>query len=174
MRVMGLMALGTERAAGMLGRDYLGKSLGFGGVLFVAAPAEIGDVGQCWLVGRRVVRVGVGGLRAVARFAGNMSVAAGGARFGFVVVAHHAGILAGEGNGVLADDAERRRVIMPVLAESLRDQSSADQQEGPKPYDENHGGADKMTRVTQKLAQSPSFPKGNDGIPSSKTGSKRP
>jgi hypothetical protein len=49
---------------------------------------------------------------------------------------------------------------MPVLAEGLRDQGRADQQEGREPRDENHGGANQMTRVTQKLAQGPSFSKG--------------
>jgi hypothetical protein len=42
---MGLMAGGTERAAGMFGGHHLRKVLGLGGVLFMAAPAEIGDIG---------------------------------------------------------------------------------------------------------------------------------
>src|ERR1035438_4288271 len=172
MRVVGLMARVTKRAAGMLRGDHLRKVLGLGGVLFVAAPAEIGNIGQGRLMRRRVVGVGMGRLRTVARFAGDMGVLAGGARLGLLVVAHHAGVLAGERDGVLADDVERRCVIVTVLAESLRDQRGADQQKGGESNDQNDSGANEMTRVTQKLAQGPSFPK-ERWLSPSKTGSKR-
>src|ERR1017187_8275126 len=46
MRVMGLMTVVTERAAGELHGDHLRKILGLGGVFFVAPPADVGDVGQ--------------------------------------------------------------------------------------------------------------------------------
>jgi hypothetical protein len=88
-----------------------------------------------------------------------MGVLAGGAGLGLVVVAHHAGVLAGERNGVLADAVEGRGVIMAILAEGLWDQSGADQQESGNTHDQDDSGANEMTRVTQKLAQSPSFPR---------------
>ena len=50
--------------------------------------------------------VGVFGLGAVAGFAGDMGVRAGGADFGLILVAEDAGVLAGVGDGLGADGVE--------------------------------------------------------------------
>ena len=102
---MRLVAGVAGRAAGVLGGGYLRKALRLGGVLFVAAAAEVGDIGQFGNVRRGIV--GVLRQRAMARFAGDVGVFAGGASLGFVVVAHHAGVLPGVGDGVGADQVER-------------------------------------------------------------------
>ena len=127
---MRLMAAGAEGASGVLGGDHLGKASGLGGVLFVAAPAEVGHVGEDGLMRGGVVRIRVSGLRSVAGFASDVRVFAGSAHPGLVVVAHHASILTGVGDGMLADDGEGRGVIVAVLAEGLGNEGRTDEKEG--------------------------------------------
>jgi hypothetical protein len=49
--VVGLVAGVAEHASRVLGGDDLGEALGFGGVLFVTAAAEVGDFGKFGLGG---------------------------------------------------------------------------------------------------------------------------
>jgi len=119
MRVVRLMALIAGHAAGMLGRSHLGEASWLGRVLFVATPAEVGDVRQLGNVRRGIVRVLRQG--SVTRFARYVSVLAGCARLGFVVMAENAGVLPGECDGPLPDHGKRSRTIMTVLSKSLGD-----------------------------------------------------
>ena len=66
----------------------------------MTATTKCGDVGQGWFECHRVNRMH--GLGAVASFAGDMGVLAGGTGFGFVIVAHDARALAGEYKRFLA------------------------------------------------------------------------
>jgi len=87
------MALIAGHASGMLDGRYLGEGSWLGRVSFVAAPAEVGDVGQL----RNVCRGVVGVLRQgpMTRFARYVSVSSGRACGGFGVMADDAGGLPG-------------------------------------------------------------------------------
>jgi hypothetical protein len=75
-------------------------------------------------VRRRVVRV----LRqwTMARFTGHMGVLAGGPGGSLLVVTHDAGILPGEGYGVLANQVEGARPVVAILPECLGNDGAAD------------------------------------------------
>ena len=103
--IVRLMAVVAGHAAGVFGGRPPGESSW-------AWPRPVhGSGGTGWR--RREfgnVRDGVVGVlrqRTVARFAGYVGVFAGGPGFGFLIVAQHAGILPGEGYGMLADQVER-------------------------------------------------------------------
>ena len=128
------------RAAGVLGGDDLGEPLGLGGVLFVAAAAEVGDVGKFGDDGAGVV--GVGGKGTVAGFAGDVGVLAGGASLGFVIMAQDAGVLSGVGDGALADGVQGAGAVVAVLTEVFRDDGAADGQEEAESGEENEGRAE--------------------------------
>ena len=106
-RVVRLVARIAEHAAGVLGGDHLREGGRLGGVLFVAAAAEVGDIGQLGDVGGGVA--GMLGEGTVAGFAGDVGVLAGGAGFGLVIVAQNALILAGVSDGALAEFGPARR-----------------------------------------------------------------
>jgi len=137
---VGLMTAITGHAAGVFGGDHLREVFRFGGVLFMAAPAQIGYLGKFGYMRGRIVRVGRQG--AMAGFAGDVGVFAGGAGSGFAIVAHHAGILPGERDGVLADQVERPRTVVAVLSERLGNDGASHHQEGRHRGQEYYGRPD--------------------------------
>jgi len=141
----------AKGAAGVLAGDHLGEPLGLGRILFMTAPAEAADLGQFGNNGAGIV--GVLGERTVAAFAGDVGVFACGACFGLVVMAHHAGILAGDGDGPLADGGKGARTVMAVLSEVLGDDGAAQHEEEADSGEQNDGGADEMSRVMEQTAQ---------------------
>jgi len=151
MRIVRQVAGVARGAAGVFGGDDLREPLGLGGVLFVAAAAEIRDVGELGLHGAGIV--GVRGQRAVAAFASDVGVLAGGAHFSLVVVAHDAGVLAGEGDGALTDGGEGSRAVVAILAELFGDYGSADGEEEADSGEQNDGGTEQMSRVMEQAAQ---------------------
>jgi hypothetical protein len=82
---MRLVAGVTKHALGMRDRIYLGKTLGLGGVFFMAAPAEVGDSGELGHIGNGVVSVL--GQGAVTGLASNTSMLSPTMRLGFFIVA---------------------------------------------------------------------------------------
>ena len=147
---MGLVAAVTQHAAGMFDGRHLGEFRGFGRVLFMAAAAQVGDVGQLRNVRHRVL----GMLRqgAMAGFAGDMSVFACGARFAFILVAHQAGVLPGKRDGVLADQGQGAGPIMPILAEGFGDNGATDYQKEREPGEQNQGGSNEMSGIPEEMA----------------------
>jgi len=89
----------------------------------MAAAAQVGHIGELGFVGGRIV--GVDGQRSVAGFAGNVGMLTGGPGGGLLVVAHDAGILPSEGDGVLADQFKRARPVVAILPEGLWDNRAA-------------------------------------------------
>jgi hypothetical protein len=154
-RIVGLVAGVAKHAAGVFGSVHLGEGLGFGGVLFVAAAAEAGDVGEFGLERRRIIGLGMGGLRTVAGLARDMGVAAGGTDFGLVLVAEDAGVLARVRNGARADQVEGVRPVVPVLAESFGDDGGADDEEESQGGEEDEGRADEVPGITHETFQAP-------------------
>jgi len=156
---VGLVAGVAKHAAGVFGGVDLGEAFGFGGVLFVAAAAEAGDVGEFGLERRRIIGLGMGGLRAVAGLARDMSVAAGGADFGLIFVAEDAGVLAGVGDGARADQIKGGRPVVAVFAEAFGDDGGADDEEESKGGKEDEGRADEVPGITHDTFQAPTpFP----------------
>ena len=148
---MRLMTGVAGHPAGVLGGDHLWKTAGLGGVLFMAAPAEIGDIRAFRDVGGGIV--GVLGEGPVAGLAGDVRMLAGFAGVSLVVVAHDAGILAGIGDGPLPYGGERARAVVAVLAEVLGDHRAADRQEKAESGQEDDGRANEMSRVVKQTAQ---------------------
>jgi len=127
----------------MLGGDHLRKSCGFGGVFFVTAPAEVGDIGKLGLEGAGIVCARMLGLGTMAGFASDVGVLAGSTGLGLIVMTHDAGILPGVADGMGADQVERARPVVAVLAEILRDDG------GPNDQKETHGGNQHQCRPDQ-------------------------
>jgi hypothetical protein len=118
-----LVARIADHAARVPGGRHLGEAFGLGRVLFMAGPAQVGDVGEL-----RHVRGGIVGVfcqRPVAGFAGHVGVLAGAARGSFGIVAEGAGVLTGEGDRPRPNGIERTRPVMTVLSETLRDDGGA-------------------------------------------------
>ena len=82
-------------------RSYLGESLGLGGILFVAAPAKAGHIGQLGNIGGGVVSVLC--QRSVTSFTGNLRVHATTMHLGFLIVTLEALLMPGVGDGASAD-----------------------------------------------------------------------
>ena len=81
-RIVRLVASVAKHALRVRDRIYLGKALGLGSVFFMAAPAEVGDIGQLGHIGNGVVSMF--GQGAVAGFATNARVLTPVVRLGFV------------------------------------------------------------------------------------------
>jgi hypothetical protein len=151
------MALVAGHAAGMLRGNDLGESSWFGGVFFVATPAEVGDVGQL----RNVRRGIVGMLRQgpMTGFARHVSVLAGGARFGFVIMAEDAGVLPGVRDGPLPHQRKGTRAIVAVLSKRFGDNRAAHHQKYNHTGQQNQGRANQMTCVPHQSAHRSLFPR---------------
>lgn len=152
---MRLVAGVASRAAGVFGSDYLREIFGFGRVLLVASPAKIGDIGEFRRDRTRVV--GMFGQRTVAGFAGDVRMFAGGAELRLVVVAHHAGILAGVARGAGADQVEGPRPVMAELAEVLWNDGSPNHQKGPHGGYQDQCRADEVSPFMKQTAQEAPF-----------------
>jgi hypothetical protein len=150
---MGLVAGVAEHTTGVFGGNHLGEACGFGGILLMAAAAEVGDVGELGFEGGRVAGLGVGGLRTVARLAGDMGMAAPGAHFGLIVVTQDTGILSGVGDGTRADQVECGGPVVAVLAESFGNDRGADHQKKAENGEEDEGRADEMPGVAHDTFQ---------------------
>ena len=149
---MRLVAGIAQHAAGMLGRDHLREALGLGRVLFMAAPAEVGYIGEDRLVGGRVV--GMLRQRPVTGFAGHVGVLSGGARLALVVMTHQTHILAGESDGFRPDQRQRLGAVMAVLAESFRHHGGADGQKEAEAENKNYCRTYEMARVPKNFSMS--------------------
>lgn len=144
---MGLMASVASHPAGVLPGDHLRERRGFGGILLVAAAAEVGDIGQFGLDCGGVI--GMLGLRPVASFAGNAGVLAGGADFRLIVVTQNAGALPRISNGSRPDQCKGAGPVMAELAKGLRDDGAADNQENAENGQQDHRGTYQMDPVSK-------------------------
>ena len=147
---MRLMAGVAEGASGVFDSSDLGEPGGFGGILLMAAAAEVGDVGKLRDVGGRIV--GMLGEGAVAGFAVDAGMFAGSLDLGHFVVAHDAGVLAGVGDGFLANEVEGAGPVVAVLAEAFRDDGGTDGEEQRKSREKDDGGADEMGPLPEYAA----------------------
>lgn len=154
---MRLVAGVAGRAARMFFCGDLGEGGRLGRVLFMAATAEIGDVGELGLGGGGVVGGGVRVLGSVTGFTGDVGMASGGAGGRLGVVAGDTGVLAGVGDGLGADGVERAGAEVAVAAEIFGDDRGAGDQEDGEADDQNDRGANQMGRVPEQTVQSNPF-----------------
>ena len=112
---MRLMTGVAKRSGRVLGGDDLGEGLGLGGVLLVAAAAEVCDIRQLRYVRGRVI--GMLCLRSVTGLTGHMGVLAQSPGLGLVFMAGHTGLLAGKRYGPKTDRVECGCTVMAELAE---------------------------------------------------------
>ena len=152
---MGLVTGIAGHAAGVLGRRHLRKVSRFRRVLLMAAAAQIGHVGQFGNVRLRVI--GVLRQGTVAGFTSHMSMFARGPGFGRIVVTHDAGILPGEGYGVLADQVERAGPVVAILPECLGDDGVADYQKESHGGQQDQGGPNQMSGIAEQAAHQHPF-----------------
>ena len=159
---MRLVALVAEHAAGVFRGDDLGEAFGLGGVLLMTASAEVGHIGKGGFLRGGIVGFGVGGLGAVAGFAGDMRVAAGGANFGLLVVTEDAGILSGVRDGTRANHVEGGGPVVAILAESFRHDGGPDDEKESQRGEEDEGRTDEVSGVTHDTFQAETPFLGND------------
>ena len=152
---MGLVARVAEHPAGVLGGGDLGEAFGFGSVLLMAAAAEVGHVGELGFCGGGVGGIGMGGLGTVTGLAGDVGVTAGGADFGLILVAQDTSILAGVGDGARADELERGRPVMAILAEAFGDDGGTHNEEEAEGGEKDERGTDEMPGVAEETSHTP-------------------
>jgi len=103
----------AKHARGMRYRIHLRKAFGLRGIFFVAAPAEVGHVGQFGHVGD-----GVGsmfGQWSMARFTPDAGMLPPAVHLRFLIMAENALVLASVGNRAGADHLERPRPVVSVF-----------------------------------------------------------
>ena len=126
-RIVRLVTSVAKHALGVRDRIDLGKALRLGSVFFMAAPAEVGDVGQLGHIGDGVVRMF--GQGSVAGLATNSRMLSPVMHLGFFFVAGGALASAGIGNGQRADHVERARPVVSVFPKVLGHHGGAENQE---------------------------------------------
>ena len=110
---MRLVTSVANHALGVRDAIHLGEAFRLGGVFFMAAPAEVGYVGQFRHVGGWIVSVC--GQRAMAGFTMHIRMLAAVMDFGFLVVAGGALASAGIGNGERGDHVKRTRPVVSIF-----------------------------------------------------------
>jgi len=133
-------------------RIDLGKSLGLGGVFFVAAAAEVGDVGQLGRV--PTLGLDVFGLGTVAGLASYARVLSRVVHFGFGIMAEGALGMARVGDGQPTDHVKRARSIVPIFTKILGNHSGANNEEYAHSRQQNHGRTNQMSRISEEATQS--------------------
>ncbi len=89
-------------------------------------------------------------LRPVTGFAGHVGVLTSGTRLGFILMTEDACSLAGEGGLPLPNRSERRRTVMSVLAEGLRNDGAPNNHEKRQPGEQDGRGADQMAGIAKE------------------------
>ena len=148
---MGLVTCVAKHPLGMRDRIYLGKAFRFGSVLFVAAPAEVGDLGQLGHIGDGIVRMF--GQGSVAGFATHSRVLSLAMHLGFIFVAGGTLASAGVGNGQRANHVERARPVVSIFPKVLGHHGSAHKQENACPRQQDQPGTNQMSRIPEKATQ---------------------
>ena len=132
----------AKHALGMRDRIYLGKGFRLGSVFFMAAPAEVADVGQLGHI--RLGVVSVFGQWSVAGLTTNARMLTRVVRLGFFFVADGAVALAGIGDGERADHVKRARPVVSVFTKVLRHDGGAENQENSRRRQQDQSGANQV------------------------------
>jgi hypothetical protein len=125
--IVRLVTTVAKHALGMSYRSHLREALGFGGIFFMAAPAEVCHIGQLGHVGGGVVSVL--GQRTMTGLAGDIRMLALAMRLGFRIVTEEALAVPSVGDGASADHLECAPPVMSIHPKVLRHYDSPDEQE---------------------------------------------
>lgn len=142
------MAGVAGQTTGVIGGDDLGESFGLGAVGFVAASAEDRGVQFGRLDRGRVV--GVFGLGSVAGFAGDHNVLAQLFLIDDIGVAGFADFVAGMGDGAGSGFRDGVAAVVAVVAETVRHDGGAQQDEGDQSDHHHSGQTDQVFRVFEQ------------------------
>jgi hypothetical protein len=143
------MAGVADHSAGVLGGGDLRELRGLGRVLFMAADAQGGHIGQLGSDGAGVV--GVLGEGSVAGLAGDVGVLAFGAGLYLVIVAYGALLLSGVSDRTTFDEVEGAGAVVAVLSEACGDDGAAERDEQRKSYENNDCGSDEVPGILKEL-----------------------
>jgi len=110
---------------------HLVEALGLGGILFVAAPAKVGHIGQLGNVGGGVVSVL--GQGSVTGLAGDLRMHSATVRLGLLIVALEALLMPGVGDGAGADQCERAGAVVSVFPKVFGNDDGPDEEKDPQP-----------------------------------------
>lgn len=124
---MRLVANVAKHAIRVRHGNHLREACRFSRIFFVAAPAEIGNVGQFGHIGYGIIRVF--GQWPVTSLAPHVRVLSAGMRLGFINVAGLALAAASIPNRAGGDHVERPRAVVPILAKVLGHDGGPDDQE---------------------------------------------
>jgi len=108
---------------------HLVEALGLGGILFMAAPAKVGDIGQLRYISGGIVSVL--GQCSMTRFAGDIGMLAAAMHLALLIVALEALLMPGIGDGTSADRFEGTRPIVSVFPEVSRHYDNSNEQKHP-------------------------------------------
>lgn len=151
MRVVRLVTSVAKHSLGVRNRLYLGKSYGLGGVFFMAAPTEIGYIGQLGYIGDGVVRMfGQGTMAGLATNSGMLPPTV---HLGFFIVAGGTLASTGVGNWKCADHVKRARPVVSVLPKVLGHHGGTEDQENPHRHQQDQPGTYQMSRIPEKTTQ---------------------
>lgn len=130
----------------------LGKPFRLGGVLFVAPPAEVGDVRQ--LGGIAAFSLHMFGLRTVAGLASHPRMLSRVMNFGFSIVAEGALASTRIGNRRRGNHVQRSRPVVSVLAKVLGYHGGANDEEDHHSSQKDQSGTNQVSRIPEKATQS--------------------
>ncbi len=148
---MRLVTSVANHALGVRHRIHLGKSLGLGGVLFMAAPAEVGHVRQLGNIGNGIVRVF--GQGAVAGLAAHARVLPRVMHLGFIGVAEGALACPRIGNRQGGDHVKRTRPVVSILPKVFGHHGGADNEEDDDSRQQDQRGSNQVCRISEKATQ---------------------
>ena len=129
----------------------LGKTLGLGSIFFVAAAAEVGDIGQLGDVPTFCLNVFC--LGTVAGLASHSRMFSRVVHLGFGIVAEGALASARIGDGRGHDHVQGSRAIVSVEAKVLGDHDGANNQEDHHSGQKNECRANQMSRIPEDATQ---------------------
>ena len=133
----------------VLRRDHLRKTLGFGGIGFVAAHAEYGSVGKLWYNGAGILNVPR--QRSVTSFTPDIGVLALIFRLNLVCVTSLTGLVAGKFDGTRSNVVHGCGPKVAVFAEVARDNGVSQKQECHDAQGQQQYYSNQMFRVAQKI-----------------------
>jgi len=110
-------------------RIHLVEAQGLGGILFVAAPAKVGHIGQLRYISGGIVSVL--GQWSVTGLAGNLRMHSATVHLGLLIVALEALLMPGIGDGASADHFQRACPVVSVFPEVFGNYDNSDEQKQP-------------------------------------------
>lgn len=129
----------------------LGNSLGFGSIFFMAAAAEIGDIGQLGNVA--TFRLYVFCLGTVAGLARHTRMFSRIVHFGFGIVAERALASARIGDWRRRDHVQGSRAVVSVEPKVFGNHGGANDEEDNQSSQKDQSGTNQVSRIPEKATQ---------------------